>query len=123
MILSYGGDIRIGDDCSFNPYCVIYGHGGLRIGNSVRIAAHTVIVPANHNFDDPHTPIRLQGLTTKGITIGNDVWIGAGVRIMDGVEIGNGCVVAAGSVVTKSVPNGAVVAGVPAKVIRVRNGF
>lgn len=117
-ILSYGGDITIGDDCSFNPYCVIYGHGGLRIGNSVRIATHTVIIPANHRFDDSDTPIRLQGLSTKGISIGDDVWIGAGVRILDGVHIGSGSVVAAGSVVTRSIPDRAVAAGVPAKVIK-----
>jgi acetyltransferase-like isoleucine patch superfamily enzyme len=57
----------------------------------------------------------------EGITIGNDVWIGSGVKIMDGVHIGDGVVVAAGSVVTKSIPEYSVVAGVPARIIKTRN--
>jgi acetyltransferase-like isoleucine patch superfamily enzyme len=50
MLRTYGGSIRIGNKCSIHPYCVIYGHGGLIVGNGVRIATHTVIIPANHNF-------------------------------------------------------------------------
>lgn len=84
------------------------------------IAAHTVIIPANHNFDRMDLPISRQGLTTKGINIGNDVWIGANVVILDGVEIGDGCVIGASSVVTKSIPNNSVAVGNPAKVIKSR---
>lgn len=117
QILTYGGRIQIGSDCSFNPYCVIYGHGGLRIGNSVRIATHTVIIPANHVFSDTSVPIRLQGLSMLGVVIEDDVWIGAGVRVLDGVTIGAGSIVAAGAVVTKDVPAFSIVGGVPARVI------
>lgn len=120
QILTCGGNIWIGDDCSFNPYCVIYGHGGLRIGNSVRIATQTVIIPANHVFSDRLTPIRLQGLTTKGIEIEDDVWIGAGVKVLDGVTIGRGSVVAAGAVVNKSFPPFSIVGGVPGRIIGCR---
>src|SRR5512142_126816 len=69
MLLPYGGFIRMGDDCTVNPYTILYGHGGLTLGNGVRIAAHTVIIPANHVFDDPDLPIHQQGLTMQGITI------------------------------------------------------
>jgi acetyltransferase-like isoleucine patch superfamily enzyme len=79
-----------------------------------------VIVPSNHVFSDPDITIKDQGLTQIGITIEEDVWIGAGVRVLDGVVLGRGCVVAAGAVVTKSVAPRIVVGGVPAKQISTR---
>lgn len=121
LIMTYGGTIEIGARCSINPYSILYGHGNLKIGNDVLIAAHTVIIPANHNFDDIHIPINSQGLTTKGIVIDDDVWIGAGCKILDGVTIGKGAVIAAGAVVNKNVPPYTIVGGVPAKELKKRN--
>lgn len=120
ILSTRGGFIEIGDNCSVNEFCVLYGHGGLKIGNGVRIATHSVIIPANHNYSDINKEIRLQGETKKGIEIKDDVWIGARVTILDGVTIGNGCVIGAGSVVTKSIPPYSVAVGVPAKVVRNR---
>lgn len=120
MLMTYGGDIVVGRNTSFNPYCVVYGHGGLRIGNGVRIAAHTVIVPANHGFDDLSLPIGDQPLSKQGIVIKDDVWLAAGVRVVDGVTIANGCVIAAGAVVTRSTEPGGIYAGVPARLLRKR---
>ena len=117
MILTYGGDIAIGHNCSANPFVIIYGHGGVMIGNGVRIASHSVIIPANHNVSNAGTPLYQSGVSAKGISIGNDVWIGSGARILDGVRIDDNVVVGAGSVVTKSVPPHATVAGVPARII------
>jgi len=117
LILTYGGNIKIGRECSFNPYCVIYGHGGLNIGNYVRIAAHTIIIPANHKFNDKLVPITQQGMSQIGITIEDDVWIGAGVKILDGVRIAKGAVIAAGAVVNKDVSQFSIFGGVPAKKI------
>lgn len=117
LLLTYGGFIQMGNNCTVNHYSVLYGHGGLTIGNGVRIAAHTVIIPANHNFADTEKPIYKQGLTMKGIVIEDDVWIAAGVRILDGVTIGRGSVIAAGAVVTKDTPPYSVNAGVPSRVI------
>jgi acetyltransferase-like isoleucine patch superfamily enzyme len=111
----YGGEIRIGENCSINPFCILYGHGGLTIGEGVRIAAHTVIVSANHNFQDAGRPIFKQGLSRKGIRIEDDVWIGAGARILDGVVISRGCVIGAGAVVTKSTRANGIYVGSPAK--------
>src|SRR2546425_1318660 len=122
LLRTYGGDIILGDHCTVNPFCVLYGGGGLRIGSGVRIAAHTVIVPMNHNFESLERPIYEQGLTALGITIGDDVWIGTGARILDGVTIGRGAIVASGAVVTRDVPDGVVVGGVPAKLLRTRGG-
>lgn len=121
LIMTYGGTIEIGDRCSVNPYSILYGHGNLKIGNDVLIAAHTIIIPANHNFTDINIPIHSQGLTTKGITIEDDVWIGAGCKILDGVTIGKGAVIAAGAVVNKNVLPYAIVGGVPAKELKKRN--
>lgn len=120
MLLAYGGNIRLGARCSVNPYCVLYGHGGLTIGEGVRIAAHVVIIPANHVVAEGDVPIVESGMQARGIRIDDHVWIGAGARILDGVHIGAHAVVGAGSVVTKSVPARATVAGVPARVIRQR---
>lgn len=114
------GFIKIGINTGINLYTVIYGAGGVTIGNNTRIACHTVIVSSNHNFDDLSQDIYTQGITAKGIIIGDDVWIGAGVRILDGVHVGNHAVVGAGSVVTKDIPENSVAVGVPARVIRMR---
>lgn len=117
MIMTYGGHIKIGNNCSLNPFSIVYGHGGVQIGDDVRIAAHTVIIPANHHVSSDGQPLHLSGVTTKGIVISDHVWIGSGSRILDGVHIGNNTVVAAGAVVTKSVPDHSTVAGVPARII------
>lgn len=117
MIMTYGGEVSIGSHCTINPFCVLYGHGGLTIGNEVRIATHTIIIPANHIYEDPDIPIRLQGVRAEGVVIKDDVWLGAGVCVLDGVTIGQGSIVAAGGVVTKDVPDYAIVAGVPARII------
>ena len=119
LLLTYGGNITIGNQCSINPYSIIYGHGNTYIGNQVLIAGHCMIIPANHIFNSKSTPIIKQGLTKKGIHIEDNVWIGHGCSILDGVKIGEGSVIAAGSVVTSSIPKNSLVAGVPAQVIRV----
>jgi len=120
LLIPYGGFITLGDDCSVNPYCVLYGHGGLTIGKGVRIATHTVIVPSNHDISDPDTPIYQKRCINQGIHIGDHVWIGAGVKILDGVTIGENAVIAAGAVVSKDIPAHAIVGGVPAKIIKMR---
>jgi acetyltransferase-like isoleucine patch superfamily enzyme len=117
IINPFGGSIVMGRECSINPYCVIYGHGGLCIGDFVRIATHSVIIPANHVFDSLEEPIYKQGLTKKGIVIGSDVWIGAGVKILDGVSIEDGAIIAAGAVVNSNVKKHHIFGGVPAKKI------
>ncbi|WP_116951912.1 acyltransferase [Jiangella endophytica] len=122
------GDVTFGTDCSVQPFAVIVGNpsagggppGRITIGNGVRIAAHAMIIAANHVFDDVTRPIHGQGLRSAPITIDDDVWVAGRVSIMAGVRVGAGSVLAAGAVVTKDVPRGSVVAGVPARVIRTR---
>jgi acetyltransferase-like isoleucine patch superfamily enzyme len=119
-LLPQSGFIRIGSQCTVQHGTILYGQGGLEIGDDTRIAAYCVIAPMNHVFADPDRPIRLQGETAKGIRIGRDVWLGNGVRVTDGVEIGDGCVIGAGSVVTRSIPPYSIAVGSPARVIRQR---
>ncbi|WP_433833681.1 acyltransferase [Flavobacterium anhuiense] len=120
ILMTYGGNIKVGNFCSINPYSILYGHGNLTIGDNVLIAGHVMIIPANHRFDDLNIPINKQGENRKGIVINNNVWIGAGCRILDGVIIGEGAIIAAGSVVTKNVLENTIVGGVPAKLIKIR---
>ena len=120
VLAPYGGSIEIGCNVYIGPYAVLYGHGGLSIGDDVMIAAHTTIIPSNHGFSSLDEPIRKQRAVEVGITINDNVWIGSGVRVLDGVIIGRGSVVGAGSVVTKSLPENSISCGIPAKVIRSR---
>jgi len=123
MILTYGGDIHIGANFSMNPFAIVYGHGGARIRSGVRIATHTVIIPANHDISAKRAPLFESGVNARGIEIDNYAWLDAGVVVLDGVQIGHNSVVGAGNAgtaVTKSVPESTTVAGVPARVIAER---
>jgi acetyltransferase-like isoleucine patch superfamily enzyme len=112
------GEVTFGAHCTVNPYACI--SGKVTCGDGVRIASLVSIVGFNHGFDDPDCPIHEQAHETRGIVIGDDVWIGANAVIVDGATIGRGAVIAAGAVVTKDVPEMAIVAGVPAKMVRRR---
>jgi acetyltransferase-like isoleucine patch superfamily enzyme len=112
------GSLRAGADCSINPYAVV--RGRVVLGDGVRIGAHTSILGFNHTMSDPDVPVFRQPLTARGIRVGDDVWIGSHVVILDGVTVGDHSVLAAGAVVTKDVPAGAIVGGNPAKHIRWR---
>jgi acetyltransferase-like isoleucine patch superfamily enzyme len=112
----YTGSIVLGHDCSVNELSILYGHGGLVIGNGVRIAAHVTIVPSNHRMARDR-PIRGQGNNNLGIVIEDDVWIGAGARILDGVTIATGSVIGGGAVVSRSTKPYSINAGVPARSI------
>ena len=111
-------DVTMGAHSTINPYAVV--RGQIRLGDGVRIGAHANVLGFNHNAEDTTRPIWQQGVSAKGIVIGDDVWIGSAATILDGVTIGSHCVIAAGAVVTKDVPDYAIVGGNPAKIIRDR---
>jgi acetyltransferase-like isoleucine patch superfamily enzyme len=121
IIATHGGYVHIGNQVSLHPFSVIYGYGGVAIGDGTRIATSTIIVASTHGIDDPDRKIA-DCWSGVGIVIGEDVWLGAGVRILDGIKIGNRSVIGAGAVVTKDIPDGAVAIGVPARVVKQRFG-
>lgn len=110
--------IRIGSNSLIGELNVLRGQGGITIGDRVYTAPMVQMLAVNHVFDDPTRPMIEQGITAEGITIEDDVWIGAGAIVTDGVRVCKGAVVAAGAVVTQDVPPFTVVGGAPARVLR-----
>tara|TARA_R110002073_G_scaffold56906_2_gene144967 strand:+ start:5582 stop:6091 length:510 start_codon:yes stop_codon:yes gene_type:complete len=119
---AWGGKIELGNDVFIGPQTIIYGHGTVTIGDSALISMQCRILSSNHSVPALGTPIRSMPDIKAATTIGNDVWIGAGVTVLGGVKIGDGAIVGAGAVVSKDIPVGAIAVGVPAKVIGWRPG-
>lgn len=116
----YGGKVKTGNNVYIGPYTVIYGHGDVEIGDNVLIAPGCRIISSNHAVPERTMLINQQPDYKQAIIIGNDVWLGADVKVLAGVEIGDGCIIGAGSVVNKTIPPYSYAVGVPAKVIKER---
>lgn len=116
----FGGSIRLARRVWLGPYVVIYGQGGVEIGEQTLVSMHCTILSSNHGVPPLGKLIRETADELLPTKIGRDVWIGANAVILGGVTIGEGAVVAAGAVVNRDVEPGAVVAGVPARAIRAR---
>lgn len=115
-----GKGIRIGNRTSFGRNCFFGAAGGISIGDDVIAGEYIRFHSENHNFSSAKELIRSQGVSHKGIVVGNNCWIGAGAVFLDGARIGNGCVVAANAVVRGSFGDDCVIGGVPAKVLKQR---
>ncbi|QOV40340.1 acyltransferase [Streptomyces ferrugineus] len=111
------GELTTGTDCTLNPFTTV--RGTVTLGDGVRIGAHSSVLGFNHSMA-PDRPVFQQPLTSRGINVGDDVWIGSHVVVVDGVTIGDHCVVGAGAVVTRDLPAWTVAAGNPARPIRDR---
>jgi len=116
LLDAWGGSIVLGSRVWIGPYCVVYGHGGVEIGEASLLAMHCRIVSSNHAVPPIGTDIRSQPDELRPTRIGRDVWLGAGVTVLGGVTVGDGCVVGAGAVVTRDLPPGAIAYGVPAEI-------
>jgi carbonic anhydrase/acetyltransferase-like protein (isoleucine patch superfamily) len=117
------GPITLGDDVSINQgVCMDGGAKGIRVGAGSRVAAGAKLFAFDHGFA-PGVRVAEQPVHSRGIVIGEDVWIAAGAGVTDGVVIGNHALVAMGAVVTRDVPDHAVVGGVPAVVIGDRRSW
>lgn len=114
---SWGGSIDLGPNVFIGPYAVIYGHGGVIIGDDCLVSMHCRILSSNHTVPALDRRIRWEPDLLLPTRIGRDVWLGAGVTVLGGVTIGDGCVVGAGAVVSNDLPPGAIAMGVPASVL------
>ncbi len=117
--IEYPENLTIGDNTSINRNCLINAAGGVDIGKNVLIGPSVTIYSLNHNYSDRQLLIIDQDYSKARIIIENDVWLGLKSVILPGVTIGEGAIVGAGSVVTHDVPPGAIVTGVPARVVRI----
>ena len=113
------GDLIIGEHVSLNSGCVLYTGQGIRIGDSVAVAANCTFAPVNHAYKDASRLIREQGFLPGkgGIVIEDDVWIGANCVLLDGATLRRGCVIAAGTLVKGECEAYTVYAGNPARPI------
>jgi acetyltransferase-like isoleucine patch superfamily enzyme len=110
--------IVAGDDVSIGPDCYVRaGIGPIKLGSHLTIGSHTAIISGNPGYKRLDIPMKQQLGSVEGIIIGDDVWIGVGVRILDGVTIGAGSIIGAGAVVLEDVPDYAIAAGVPARIM------
>lgn len=121
VIFQGRGKIHLGKRSFISSYCIIGSNESIYIGDDVMIADSVTIRDTDHRFDDLNIHMIKQGVVTDSIVINDNVWIGYGAVITKGLTIHSGSIIGANAVVTKDVPKNAIVAGVPAKIIRYRN--
>jgi maltose O-acetyltransferase len=113
----YGWNITLGDDVYLNAFCVLLDCAPIVIGARTQVGPGAKLCPATHSVD-PGERRSGAGEYALPVTMGEDVWVGAGAYVGPGVTVGDGSVIGAGAVVVRDVPPRAVVAGVPAAVVR-----
>lgn len=116
------GDIEIADGANIGFNCELFSASHVTIGRSVLMAAYSYVIGGDHDFSDPSQPVLAQSRTSKGVIIGDGVWIGAGAKVLDGVTIHEHAVIGAGAVVRDNIPASAVAVGIPARVVSSRIG-
>lgn len=116
------GDIVLGDHTNLGFHCEVFSASTVTVGRHGLFAAYTYLVGGGHEFERADVPVLEQGRSSRGITLGDNVWLGTGTKVLDGVRIGRDVVVGAGAVVTDDLPDGTVAVGIPARVVRRREG-
>lgn len=116
------GDIELGDHVNIGFHSEIFSGSSVRVGRYGLFAAYTYLVGGGHEFERVGIPVVEQPRSSRGIELGDNVWLGTGAKVLDGVRIGSDVVVGAGALVTGDLPDGVVAAGVPARVVRNRDG-
>jgi acetyltransferase-like isoleucine patch superfamily enzyme len=115
------GVISIGAKSVLGQECTISAYSHVSVGRECVIADRVMLIDFDHGVVDVDRPIRLQGIYKRDVNVGNNVWIGYGACVLRGVTVGDNAVIGTNAVVTRDVPDNAVVAGVPARVIRMRD--
>jgi acetyltransferase-like isoleucine patch superfamily enzyme len=122
--LRNGERIEIGARSHIGEHCALWAGergGRIVIGEDALFGPRVYITASNYRFETG-TPVMRQPRVEEDVIIGADVWLGASVIVLPGVTIGDGCIVAAGGVVTRNLPPGAIAAGVPARIVKMRDG-
>lgn len=121
IVSSKYGKIKLGAACNIGAYSRIATQGYIEIGKSTLIASYVYIGGGNHGMEADQAIMEQEMELKGGVTIGNNCWIGTKSTVVDGVKIGNNVIVGAHSLVREDIPDNAVVAGIPAKIIRFRS--
>ena len=116
------GDITIEAGANIGFNCEIFSASQVTVGRDTLLAAYCYLIGGDHDFSDPSQPVIAQGRKSAGVSLGAGAWLGAGAKILDGVTIGDGAIIGAAAVVRSAVPAGAIAAGIPARVIGMREG-
>jgi acetyltransferase-like isoleucine patch superfamily enzyme len=111
--------VSIGDRCVIGRGSHLIGHWSIQLGDDIQTGPYVYITDQNHGYEDPSIPVGIQPTRERAVRIGSGSWLGANVVILPGTVLGENCVVAAGAVVRGEFPNHCVVAGVPAKAVRI----
>lgn len=119
-IRCHEGFVEIGEKTVMGQECTISAYQHVRIGSECVIADRAMFIDFDHGIVEVERPIRLQGIYKRDVEVGNNVWIGYGACILRGVSVGDNAVIGTNAVVTKDVPANAVVGGIPARIIRMR---
>src|SRR3954469_16649267 len=114
------GEVRIGAKSVLGQECTISAFQHVAIGRECILADRVMLIDFDHGVVEVERPIRLQGIYKRDVNVGHNCWIGYGACVLRGVTVGDNCVIGTSAVVTKEVPDNAVVAGVPGRVIRMR---
>jgi acetyltransferase-like isoleucine patch superfamily enzyme len=114
------GEVSIGAKTVMGQECTISAYQHVEIGRECIVADRVMLIDFDHGAVEVERPIRLQGIYKRDVRIGHNVWMGYGACILRGVSVGNNSIVGTSAVVTQDVPENAVVAGIPARVIRMR---
>jgi len=120
-IRCHEGVVEIGAKTVIGQECTISAYQRVRIGEQCVIADRAMFIDFDHGVVEVERPIRLQGIYKRDVEVGSNVWIGYGACILRGVRVGDNAVIGTNSVVTRDVPANAVVGGVPARVLRMRD--
>jgi acetyltransferase-like isoleucine patch superfamily enzyme len=120
-IRCHEGEVRIGDKTVLGQECTISAYQHVSIGEQCIVADRVMMIDFDHNVAEVDRAIRVQGIYKRDVHVGNNVWIGYGAQILRGVSVGDNAIIGASAVVTRDVPANAIVAGAPARVIRMRD--
>jgi acetyltransferase-like isoleucine patch superfamily enzyme len=115
------GEVRIGAKTVMGQECTISAYQHVSIGSECIVADRVMLIDFDHGVVEVERPIRLQGIYKRDVRVGHNVWIGYGACVLRGVTVGDNAILGTSAVVTKDVPANAVVGGIPARVIRMRD--